>query len=82
MAREFTKPVLLGSSRPLQINGPEHAAEFVRACLQQQFTFARLNMLLMLERVASWEDVEQARCAFETWASAERTLDGLAFAGG
>ena len=46
----------------------------MRACLRQQFTFARLNMLLMLERVAGWEEVEEARRAFRSWVSVEPSL--------
>jgi hypothetical protein len=72
--RAFDKPVLLASPRAVQIGGPEHAAEFVRSCLRQQFTFARLNMLLMLERAFSCEEVAEARRAFRTWASAEQLL--------
>ena len=73
-AFEFAKPVHLGSPKNFQVTSPEHAAEFMRACLQSQFTFARLNMLLMLERISSCEEVEEARRAFHAWAADEQLL--------
>ena len=50
----------------------EEAASILRSRMQDCFTMEGLNTLLMLERAAEGDEIEEARLAFCSWASNER----------
>jgi hypothetical protein len=70
----FDMPVLLHSPLGTPIRTVEQAACIIRSGLRQRFTMAGLNALLMLERAAEGDEVEEARQAFRAWASSEQLL--------
>jgi hypothetical protein len=70
----FDMPVLLHSPLGTPIRTAEETACIIRTCLRERFTMAGLNALLMLERAAEGDEVEEARQAFWSWASSEQLL--------
>jgi hypothetical protein len=68
----FDAPVVLhASSEPVRTIG--QAAGILREHLQQQFTIARLNTLLILERAAEGAEIAEARQAFCSWLLSEQS---------
>jgi hypothetical protein len=74
----FERPVLLTLPENGCVTSTGEALEIARAMLHQQFTFGRLSMVLMLERVTGSHEVEEARHAFRSWATSERLLQSAA----
>jgi hypothetical protein len=62
MDSAFETPVVL--AKQATIRTACQAADIVRDHLQQRISIAGLNTLLMLERAAQGDDVEEARSAF------------------
>ena len=67
----FDVPVLLRSV-PGTIRTVEEAACILRLHMRGRFTMEGLNTLLMLERAAEGDEIQEARQAFCSWALHER----------
>lgn len=72
MSFAFDAPVVLPSLHEKPIRTVDEAVSILRTCLRSQFTVARLNTLLMLERAAEGSEIDEAREAFCAWASSEQ----------
>ena len=67
----FDLPVLLRSPSGTLIRTVEQAACILRSNIRERFTMEGLNTLLMLERAAEGDEIQEARRAFCSWASHE-----------
>ena len=67
----FDIPVRLYCASATLVRTAEQAACILRSNLQARFTIEGLNTLLMLERAAEGDEIEEARLAFCLWASHE-----------
>jgi hypothetical protein len=67
----FDVPVLLRSATGV-IRTVEEATCILRSRMRARFTMEGLNTLLMLERAAEGDEIEEARRAFYSWALHER----------
>jgi hypothetical protein len=68
----FDVPVLLRCASGSLIRTVEEAACILRSRMRERFTMEGLNTLLMLERAAQGDEIEEARHAFCSWALHER----------
>jgi hypothetical protein len=74
MSYAFEMPVVLKVPDETLLRTVDDAAVFVRRRLQERFSLAGLNALLLLERVVESDEVEEARRRLCSWASSEQLL--------
>jgi hypothetical protein len=65
----FDIPILVPAFPETIIRTVAQATSVLHSNMRELFTIEALNVLLMLERAAEGDEVEEARLAFYSWAS-------------